>query len=156
MKLEELSEAANKVRLGIRVDREGKLSSKAIADLTVEAAKFSKVAGIDIGTSVEMLDKRMKRFGMSAQEATTDLSNMRIVLGQMSAGNKANSVSIGEMVEILEEASAASQSYVVDTRIMTQALRGAVNQAQLLGASQKNPKTSQKLPQRYSGRPLTG
>lgn len=140
VKFEDLAEAATKVRLGIRVDRNGQLLEDQISSLTVEAARFSKVAGIELGTAVDMLDKRMKRFGMTSQEATNDFYNMRVALGQMSAGNKANTVSIGEMVEIIEEASSASQSYIVDTRIMTQALRGAVNQAQLLGASQKESK----------------
>lgn len=154
IKLEEVSEAANKIRLGLRADRDGTLSEEKIAGLTLEAAKFSKVAGVDMATSVDLLEKRTKRYGMSAAEAQADMQNMRVTLSQMAAGNKANAVSMAEMIDMIEEASSASQSYVVDTRLMTQALRGAVNQATLLGASQQEAKDIAKATGKvFSGAP---
>ena len=138
--MEELTDTMNKVRAGIRMDREGQLTSKAIKSMTEEAALFSRVAGVELGTAVDMMDMRVKRFGMTAMEATANMQDMRIAIHQMTAADKGNTIAMADMVAIIEEASAASQSYIVDTRIMTQALRGAVNQAEHLGVAQKQAK----------------
>jgi hypothetical protein len=137
---EDLGEAMNKVRSGIRMDKEGRLSEEAIRDLTKEAAQFARVSGMELGASVDMLETRVKRYGMTAAEANASLRDMRITITQMTAGNKNNTIAMGDMVGMIEEASAASQSYIVDTRLMTQAMRGAVNQAEHLGVAQKQAK----------------
>jgi hypothetical protein len=137
---EELSTTMNKVRSGIRMDKEGRLSEEAIQGMTKEAAYFARIAGVELSDSVALMETRVKRYGMSAAEATADLRNMRSTIVQLTAGNKQNTLAMGDMVHIIEEASAASQSYIVDTRIMTQALRGAVNQAEHLGVAQKQAK----------------
>lgn len=152
--MDELNEVANKVRAGIRMDREGRLSEQAIRDLTKEAAQFSRISGLELGASVDLLETRIKRFGMTAAEANASVRDMRVTLTQMTAGNKANTIAMGDMVNIIEEASAASQSYIVDTRIMTQALRAAVNQAEHLGAAQKQAKdVAQSVGKILSGAP---
>jgi hypothetical protein len=138
--MDELGEAMNKVRSGIRMDKEGRLSEIAIRNLTKEAAQFARVSGMELGASVDMLENRIKRYGMTAAEANASLRDMRITITQMTAGNKNNTIAMGDMVGMIEEASAASQSYIVDTRLMTQAMRGAVNQAEHLGVAQKQAK----------------
>lgn len=135
--MDELNGVANKFTLGTKMDREGRLSVGAITALTQETARFAKVAGIDTAEAADMMDKRIRRFGMTAGEAVANMQEMRVTLMQMTAGMKGNMVDLGNMVKIIEEASEASQSYIVDTRLMTQALRGAVTQAQNLGMAQK-------------------
>ena len=137
---EDLAEAMNKVRAGIRMDREGRLSSEAIRNLTEEAAYFARVSGMELSDSVDLINTRIKRYGMTSKEAVANLQEMRTVIMQMTAGNRQNTLAMGDMVNIIEAASAASQSYIVDTRIMTGALRAAVNQAEHLGAAQKQAK----------------
>ena len=137
---EDLAAAMNKVRAGIRMDREGRLSSEAIRNLTEEAAYFARVSGMELSDSVDLINTRIKRYGMTSKEAVANLQEMRTVIMQMTAGNRQNTLAMGDMVNIIEEASAASQSYIVDTRIMTGALRAAVNQAENLGVAQKQAK----------------
>lgn len=138
--MEELEGPVNKIRAGIRMDREGRLSEKAIQGLIKEAGYFARISGVELGASIDMLETRIKRYGMTAIEATANMQEMRLTLMQMTAGNKNNTIAMGDMVNIIEEASAASQSYIVDTRIMTQAIRAAVNQAENLGVAQKQAK----------------
>jgi hypothetical protein len=133
---DEMLDTMNRVRSSIRMDRDGQLGEQAIQNLSREAAYFSRVSGVELAESVDMLSVRIKRFGMSNAEAVADMQNMRNAIMQMTAGGKHNLVAMTDMVNIIQDASMASQSYVVDTRIMTQALRGAVNQAQELGAAQ--------------------
>lgn len=137
---DDLVTASNKVRAGIRMDRDGQLGEEAIQNMTREAAYFARVSGMDLANTVGLLETRIKRYGMSNAQATASLYEMRTTLMQMTAGAKDNTIVMGDMVNIIEEASAASQSYIVDTRIMTQAIRGAVNQAEHLGAAQKQAK----------------
>lgn len=138
--MEDLQGTMNKVRSGIKMDREGRLSSEAIRDMTKEAAIFSRVSGLELSDSVALMETRVKRFGMTAKEAVADMQAMRGAILEMTAGNKGNTIAMDDMVKIIDEASAASQSYIVDTRIMTQALRGAVNQAEHLGVAQAQAK----------------
>lgn len=137
---EELMSTLDSLRSSIRMDREGKLTSQALQDMTEEAAVFSRIAGVDLDKTTSMLHTRIKQFGMTAREATIDLQNMRQAITYMTASNKNNTLSMEEMVDIINSASAASQSYIVDTRIMTSALRSAVNQAENLGVAQKQAK----------------
>jgi hypothetical protein len=138
--MEEMSATMNKVRSGIRMDKEGRLSEESIRGLTEAAGYFARVSGMELSESVALMEARIKRYGMTAKEATANMQDMRNTLVQMTAGNKNNTIAMGDMVNIIEEASAASQSYIVDTRLMTQALRGAVNQAENLGVAQKQAK----------------
>ena len=134
---EELSNVMNRVRSSIRMDKEGRLSSEKIRNLTGEIATFARISGTDLGDATALMENRIKRYGMSADQAVASMKEMRATILSMTAGNKGNTIAMNDMVNIIEEASAASQSYVVDTRIMTQALRGAVNQAEHLGVAQK-------------------
>lgn len=138
--MDELTDTMNKVRAGIRMDREGQLTSEAIRNMTTEIGYFARVSGIDLSDAFTMMETRVKRFGMSAAEATVSMQDMNDTLIRMVPDAKHNTVAMADMVHIIEEASAASQSYIVDTRIMTQALRGAVNQAEHLGVAQKQAK----------------
>ena len=135
--MDELSGIANRFMLGTKMDKEGRLGAASIAAMTQETARFAKVAGIDTSEAADLMDKRIRRFGMTAGEAVANMQEMRVTLMQMTAGMKGNMVDLGNMVKIIDEASEASQSYIVDTRLMTQALRGAVTQAQNLGMAQK-------------------
>ena len=134
---EELSNVMNRVRSSIRMDKEGRLSSEKIRNLTGEIATFARISNMDLGDATALMENRIKRYGMSADQAVASMKEMRSTILSMTAGNKANTIAMNDMVNIIEEAGAASQSYVVDTRIMTQALRGAVNQAEHLGVAQK-------------------
>lgn len=134
---EELSNVMNRVRSSIRMDKEGRLSSEKIRNLTAEIATFARISNMDLGDATALMENRIKRYGMSADQAVASMKEMRSTILSMTAGNKGNTIAMNDMVNIIEEASAASQSYVVDTRIMTQALRGAVNQAENLGVAQK-------------------
>ena len=135
--MDELSGVANKFMLGTKMDKEGRLGAASIAAMTQETARFAKVAGIDTAEAADLMDKRIRRFGMTASEAVSSMQDMRVTLMQMTAGMKGNMVDLGNMVKIIDEAAESSQSYIVDTRLMTQALRGAVTQAQNLGMAQK-------------------
>jgi DNA-binding ferritin-like protein (Dps family) len=137
---EEMTDTMNKVRAGIRMDREGRLTSAAIQDMTQEVTAFARITGTDLDASFQLMEKRVKQFGMTSAEAVGSIQDMRTTLHQMVPDTNKNTIAMAEMVNIIEEASAASQSYIVDTRIMTQALRGAVNQAEHLGVAQKQAK----------------
>jgi len=138
--MEDVNNAMNKVRSSIRLDKEGRLTSQAIREMTKEAAYFARISGMELNDAVGLLETRIHRYGMTSAQATADLQSMRMTIMQMTAGTKNALIPMGEMVNIIEEASAASQSYIVDTRIMTSALRGAVNQAEHLGVAQKQAK----------------
>jgi hypothetical protein len=137
MSLEEVQGIASKFRLGTVLDRNGQLGEEAVQGLTKEAALFARTAGIDAAQSAEMLDKRIRGMGMSSAEAIADLQGMRQTLVQMAAANTKNNVPLKEMVDIVEEARNETSAYVVDTRILTTALRTAATQASDLGAASK-------------------
>ena len=137
MTFEEVSAIADKVRIGTRFDRQGQLTEAAIAGMTREAATFSKVTGIDAAEAVDMMDVRIKSMGETSAQATGELRLMRVTLSQMAVASSGSNVAMDDMVRLINEASGATQSYVVDTRLMTQALRGAATQALNLGANQK-------------------
>lgn len=137
MDLGDVQDITEKIRLGVKIDRDGKLATAAVTTLTKEVAVFSKVTGVDAGTAVDMLDKRMKQFNMTALEAQADMAGMRTMLAQMTVGVKRNIIPMDEMIKSINEASDASNSYIVDTRLLAQAQRAAANAAAGLGASQK-------------------
>ena len=134
---EELADTMNKVRASIRMDKDGRFSSEKIRDLTTEIAYFARVSNMELGDATALMENRIKRYGMSSAQAIASMQEMRTTLLHMTGSTKNALIPMGEMVNIIEEASAASQSYVVDTRTMTQAIRGAVNQAEHLGVAQK-------------------
>lgn len=135
--LEEMNEVVQKVRVGIRFDREGRLAVSAINALSNETALFARVCNIDLGDAVNMASTRIHQYGMSSEEAISDMTQMRSTLLAMSSGIKGANVPLDDMVKLIDEASQSSQSYIVDARLMTQAMRGAANQAVALGASKK-------------------
>ena len=134
---EEMEATMDKVRSGIRMDRDGRLTADAIRSMSEEAAYFARISGMEMSETVELMNTRVKRYGMTGLQAAADLEQMRTTIVQMTAADKGNTIQMDQMVRIIEEASAASQSYVVDTRIMTESLRSAVNQAENLGVAQK-------------------
>lgn len=135
--MEEMNEVVQKIRVGIRFDREGRLGVTAINNLTNETALFAKICNIDLGEAVNMASTRIHQYGMSAEEAISDMVQMRSTLLAMSSGIKGTNIPLDDMVKLIDEASQSSQSYIVDARLMTQAMRGAANQAVALGASKK-------------------
>ena len=137
MKMEDVSAIADKMRIGARVDAEGKLSADAVNKLTREIAFFSKITGVDATAASDMITTRMHKLGMTSDQAAADLKNMRVILGQMTMGMKNNNILMDDMVNLINDASAASQSYIVDTRLMTQALRAAATQSLNLSQNQK-------------------
>jgi len=136
MSMEEVSAIGDKVRIGIKIDAQGKLSEQAVRNLTKEVATFAKVTGIDADQATEMLAIRMKTMNMTAQQAQSDLMGMRVQLERMNVGLTKNNIPLEEMVELINKAGQESNSYVTDTRLMTGALRAAADQATRLGASQ--------------------
>ena len=135
--VETVSAITSKFRIGVVLDRNGKLGEAAISELTRTTLSFSKITGVDAAQAEEMLAKRIKTTGLSAAEAIGDMRDMQLALTAMAASNKNNNVPLKEMVNIIEEARESSNSYVVDTRLLTQALRGTATQAASMGANTK-------------------
>ena len=151
MDLDEVKGIADKIRFGIRVDREGKLTEAAVAGMTREVAVFSKVTGVDAGTAVDMLDKRMKNYNMTALEAQADMAGLRSMMSQMAVGTRGSVIAMDDMVKAINEASDASNSYIVDVRLLAQAQRAASNQAADMGANQKLAKDVMKTVGKMAG-----
>ena len=135
--MEEMNDVVQKIRVGIRFDREGRLGVTAINNLTNETALFARMCNIDLSEAVNMASTRIHQYGMSSEEAISDMTQMRATLLAMSSGIKGTNVPLDDMVKLIDEASQSSQSYIVDARLMTQAMRGAANQAVAMGASKK-------------------
>ena len=135
--LDHLTDVQNKIRLGVVMDREGGLSAKAINNMTVEAARFAKVTGIDAGDAVALMGKQMHDLGLTSDQAVARLQDMRVTITQMTNANGKNNIQMAEMLKLIDEASDATQSYVVDTRLLTTALRSAANEAVNQGMSMK-------------------
>ena len=145
MEEEELIGIGDKLRLQVKAGAfgaEGKRGEETIRGLTREVAYFSKETGVDADSAIEMLERRMKTMGMNAQEAGADLASVTTVIKQMQIGLKPGVIDMGEMSKMIEQASTASESYIVDTRLMTQVMRAAAVQSQELGGSQKAQKSA--------------
>ena len=135
--LDQMREVLDKVRVGIRFDRDGRLGVKAMEDLTDEVALFARTTNIDLAEATAMATTRIHHYGMTAKETVADMTLMRNSLLAMSQGITGTNIPLDDMVKLIDEASRASQSYIVDTRLMTQAMRGAANQSLKLGATKQ-------------------
>lgn len=140
LSLEKLEDLSSKIRLDHRFGmfaEAGFGAEETVRNLTKEVAYFTQITGTETEVALDMLDRRMKVMGLSAQSAAADLGHMSIILKQMQQGIDNDTISMGEMVKMIEAASAASDSYIVDTRLLTTAMRAAANQAWALTQNQK-------------------
>ena len=135
--LDHMTEIQNKIRLGVVMGQQGALGADAINKMTVEAARFAKVTGMDAGEAVALMGKQMHQMGLSGEEAVGRMQDMRVTIQQMTAANGKNNIEMAEMLKLIDEASDATQSYMVDTRLLTTALRGAANEAVNQGMSMR-------------------
>lgn len=124
-------------KLGIFGAKDANEANDNIRMLTDTVASFTRITGVDATTALDALQRRMESTGLSAKDANAELMDMYVTLRQMQGGIENDVVGLDDMVRLIEAASAASDSYVVDSRLMTQAMRAAANEAERLGGSRK-------------------
>jgi hypothetical protein len=129
------------IQKGIQARRLGMFGGGDIAEnermLTDTLAEFVRATGVDAPTALDAMQRRMESTGMSAREANADFMQTVTILKQMQDGAHQSNIAMDEMIKLIEHASSASESYVVDTRLMTQAMRAAATEAERMGASKK-------------------
>lgn len=136
-KVAEVMGQIQSMNLGIFGAKDGKDIQQNVRDLTDATMEFSRVTGVDSATALDMMNRRMSEMGMTAKQTVADMRQMTTMLSQMQVGMKGDTVSTEEMIKMIEKASATSGSFVVDTRLMTQAMRASANEAERLGGSKK-------------------
>ena len=140
MDVKEVAEIGGQIqarKLGIFGAKDANEANDNIRMLTDTVASFTRITGVDATTALDALQRRMESTGLSAKDANAELMDMYVTLRQMQGGIEGDVVGLDDMVKLIEQASAASDSYVVDSRLMTQAMRAAANEAERLGGSRK-------------------
>ena len=140
MELDKVKEIAATIaaqKLGVISNSSIAENAKNLIMLTEVTAEFSRVTGVDSTVAVDMLRQRTEDMGLSAQQATADLRQMTTVLAQMQGAVEGDAIGMKDMVKLIDQASQTSGGFIVDTRLMTQAMRAAANEAERLGASKK-------------------
>jgi len=140
MDVKEVAEIGGQIqarKLGIFGAKDANEANENIRMLTDTVASFTRITGVDAPTALDALQRRMESTGLSAKDANAELMDMYVTLRQMQGGIENDVVGLDDMVRLIEAASAASDSYVVDSRLMTQAMRAAANEAERLGGSRK-------------------
>jgi hypothetical protein len=136
-KVQEIGDQIAHQKLGVISNQTIQETTKNVNMLRDVVAEFAQSAGIDSATAVDMLRQRTEDMGKSASQAAADLRQMTTVLTQMQGSVEGDAIGMQDMVKLIDQASQNSGGFIVDTRLMTQAMRAAANEAERLGASKK-------------------